>query len=174
MRFRNTLPLFMVMFLATSVWAQKVTSDYDHSATFSNYHTYAWTPGTPVKDQLMDQRIRDNIDQQLVAKGLQKITDPEKADLLVDYDGAVGQQAQYNTMGMGGWGYGWRGGTQMTTTSVSYIPVGTLVVNLGDNKTHKLVWRSTASSTISDNPEKVTKQIQKATAKMFSKYPPKG
>jgi hypothetical protein len=49
----------------------------------------------------------------------------------------------------------------------------TLAVRLGDNKTHRIVWRGTASGTISDKPEKITRQIQQPVSKMFSKYPPK-
>jgi hypothetical protein len=174
---RSTLPLAIGFLLATCAMGQKVTTDYDHSANFSDYRTYAWTKGTPVANQLMDQRVIDNIDQQLAAKGFQKATDPESADLLVSYHAAIGQQTQLNTTGMGGWGgwggyrYGGMGG--MTTTNVTRIPVGQLVVLLGDGKTHKVVWQGTASDTLSDNPEKNTKKIQKATAKMFSKYPPK-
>lgn len=175
MRLRHAFPLLIVLLLTTFATAQKVNTDYDKSASFSNYHTYAWSDGTPVKNQLMDQRIHDNIDQQLSAKGLQKVTDPDKADLLVTYEAAIGQQTQINTTGMGGWGYGWgRYGGGMATTTVNNIPTGQLVVLLGDNKTHKVVWRGTASDTLSDNPDKNTKKVQKATAKMFAKYPPKG
>ena len=170
---RSTFSLLLVFFAVNLATAQKITTDYDHSANFSNYHTYAWTDGTRVKDDLMDQRIRDNVDQQLAAKGLQKVSDPEKADVLVAYDAAVGQQAQLNTMGMGGWGYGWGPMGGMTTTTVDYIPVGALNVKLGDNKTHRIVWRGTASGTIKDKPEKIAEQIQKSVAKMFKKYPPK-
>ncbi|MEG9435484.1 DUF4136 domain-containing protein [Edaphobacter sp. HDX4] len=174
---RSTLPLAVGFLLATCAMGQKVQTDFDQSANFSNYHTYAWTKGTPVPNQLMDERVISSIDQQLAAKGLQKVTDPETADLLVSYHAAAGHETQLNTTGMGGWGgwggyrYGGMGG--MSTTTVTNIPVGQIVVLLGDNKTHKVVWRGTASDTVSDKPEKNAKKIQKAAAKMFSKYPPK-
>jgi hypothetical protein len=85
MRLHRTFLLLMVLLLTNFAMAQTVHTDYDRAATFSNYHTYAWSDGTPAKDQLMDQRIRDNIDQQRGAKGLQKVTAPDKADLLVAY-----------------------------------------------------------------------------------------
>jgi hypothetical protein len=177
MRTRSSLPstftLLALLLLPSLALAQKITTDYDHSANFSDYHTYAWTPGTPVKDQLMDQRIHDNIDQQLASKGYQKIADSAQADVLVAYDAAVGKQTQLNTMGMGGWGRGWGMGGQMATTTVDSIPVGALAVRIGDNKTHKIVWRGTASGTLKDNPQKIAQQIQKSTAKIFAKYPPK-
>jgi hypothetical protein len=174
---RSTFPLLMGFLLLTSAQAQKVNTDYDHAANFSNYHTYAWSKGTPVPNQLMDERVISNIDQQLTAKGLQKVSDPDKADLLVSYHAAAGHETQINTTGMGGWGgwggyrYGGMGG--MSTTTVNNIPTGQLVVILGDNKAHKVVWQGTASDTLSDKAEKNAKKVQKATQKMFSKYPPK-
>lgn len=170
---RHALPVLALLLASISGFAQKITTDYDHGANFSNYHAYAWTEGTHVKDQLMDQRIHDDVDQQLAAKGYKKVEDPSQADVLVAYDAAVGQQTQLNTMGMGGWGRGWGMGGEMATTTVDYIPVGTLAVRIGDNKTHRLVWRGTASGNLKDEPEKVAQQIQKSTAKMFAKYPPK-
>ena len=175
MRNRRSLYLtflsLILICLASTAQAQKITTDYDHSANFSNYHTYAWTEGVQLKNQLMDQRVRDNVDQQLTAKGLQKVDDSAKADLLVSYDAQVTKEPQLNTMGMGGWGRPWGGG--MATTSVNYIPVGGLAVNLGDNKTHRLVWRGTASGTLKSKPDQVAQQIQKSVDKMFAKYPPK-
>ena len=57
--------------------------------------------------------------------------------------------------------------------TVSKIPVGELIVDLGDVKNRKFVWRGKATSTISDKPEKVNKMLDKALAKMFQDYPPK-
>jgi hypothetical protein len=168
----------MGLLLVSSAAAQKVNTDYDKSVNFSSYHTYAWTKGTPVPNQLMDERVISNIDQQLAAKGLQKVSEPDKADLLVGYHAAAGHETQINTTDMGGWGgwggyrYGGYGMGGMSTSTVTNIPTGQLIVLLGDNKTHKVVWRGVASDTLSDKPEKNAKKIEKATAKMFKKYPP--
>jgi hypothetical protein len=180
MNVRNILrssPLLLALIFVGTAQAQKVNTDYDKTANFSSYHTYAWAKGTPATNQLMDDRIISNIDSQLAAKGLSKATDPEKADMLVSYHAAVGHQTQLNTTDMGGWGgwggyrgYGGMGG--MSTTTVSNIPTGELIVLLGDAKTHKILWRATATDTLSDKPEKNAQKIEKATAKMFKKYPP--
>lgn len=175
MRTPHLLPtvLSLAILLVTPATAQRITTDYDHGATFSDYHTYAWTSGTPVKDPLMDQRICSSIDKQLASKGYRKVADPEQADILVAYNAAVDQQTQFNTVGMGGWGYGWGMGSQMATTTLNTIPVGVLDVRIGDNRTHKIVWRGTASGILSDKSSRITQQIKEATAKMFSRYPPK-
>lgn len=173
----RSIPLLLALIFVSTAQAQKVNTDYDKAANFSSYHTYAWAKGTPVPNQLMDDRVISAIDSQLAAKGLSKASDPEKADMLVSYHAAIGHETQLNTTDMGGWGgwggyrgYGGMGG--MSTTTVSNIPTGQLIVLLGDAKTHKVIWRGTASDTLSDKPEKNAQKIDKATAKMFKKYPP--
>ncbi|HEY6293707.1 MAG TPA: DUF4136 domain-containing protein [Terriglobia bacterium] len=167
---------FSLCFLLTagSAFGQKVNVDWDKTANFSSFKTYAWAKGTPSPNQLVDQRITNAIDAQLAAKGLQKLDAGANPDLAVTYAAAVGAQTQLNTTTLGGWGgpwrYGWGGGT--STTSVQQIPVGQLVVELGDIKNKDLVWRATSSDTMSDNPQKNEKKINKAVEKMFKKYPP--
>jgi hypothetical protein len=161
------LALFVA--LSGSLFA-KVTVDWDKSADFTKYKTYAWAKGTPAKNQLMDQRIIDAVDQQLTAKGLQK-TDAASADVIVVYHAAVGEETQLNTTDMGaGWGWRWGGG--MSTTTVDKIPTGQLAVDIGDAKTKKLLWLGSASDTLSDKPEKNTETINKVVKKMFEKFPP--
>ena len=150
---------------------QKVSVDWDRAASFSGFKTYAWVAGTPVPNQLMHQRIVDGIDQQLSLKGLQKVDVSANPDLIVSYVAAMSSQTQVNTMGTGGWGWGYRRGGGMTTTTVSTIPVGLLEVNIG-NPSHKLLWIGKSSDAISDNPEKSAKRINKALEKMFKKFPP--
>ena len=58
------------------------------------------------------------------------------------------------------------------TTVVSEYTVGTLVVDMFDAKTKNLVFRGTAEDEISDNPEKNTKRLEKASTKMFKNFPP--
>jgi uncharacterized protein DUF4136 len=164
--------LLLVLLVVGSAFAQKITTDYDHSASFSGYKTYAWAEGTPAKNPLMAQRIVEGIDKQLAAKGLQKVEPNDNPDLTVLYHAGVGHETELNTTSMGpGWGYRWGGGG-MATTTVDKIPVGHLSVDIGDAKSKKLLWLGSASDTLSDNPEKNTKTVDKALDKMFKKFPP--
>jgi Domain of unknown function (DUF4136) len=52
--------------------------------------------------------------------------------------------------------------------------IGTLVVEISDAKQHELLWRGSATDTISDNSNKNIKTLDKAVAKLFKDYPPKG
>lgn len=164
--------LFFVV--VVSAWGQKVNVDFDKEANFASFKTYTWAEGTPAKNPLMDQRIRDGIDKQLAAKGVQKAEASANPDLVVLYHAAVGTETQLNTMNTGGygWGYRWGGGMGTSTTTVEKIPVGQLTVDIGDTKTKKLLWMGNASDTLSDKPEKNEKKINNALEKMFKKFPP--
>jgi hypothetical protein len=78
----------------------------------------------------------------------------------------------YNGFG-GGWG--WRrfgGGFGEATTTTEIYKVGTLVVDLFDTKTKKLLWRGTSSDTLSNNSNKNIKNLDKGVEKMFKHFPP--
>lgn len=159
---------------ALSAWAQQITVDFDKQADFSGYKTYAWAAGTPAKNPLMDQRIINGVDARMAQKGFQKVDPGANPDLIVLYHAAVGTQAQYYTMNTGGygWGYRWGGGMGTSTTTVEQIPVGALSVDIGDAKTKKLLWLGKGTDTLSTKPEKVEKTINKVLDKMFKKFPP--
>ena len=55
---------------------------------------------------------------------------------------------------------------------VIHYQVGTLVVDLVDADSGRLVWRGTATDTIVHSQEKKAKKIRKAAVKLFKKFPP--
>jgi hypothetical protein len=57
---------------------------------------------------------------------------------------------------------------------VEQIPVGTLIVDIGDSTNKRYIWRGTASNTISSKPDKNAKTIDGEVKKMFEKFPPAG
>jgi hypothetical protein len=153
--------------------AQDVNYNYDQSADFSKYKTYKWAAieGKMYPDQIVDQNIRNAANAELAKKGLTP-TDANP-DLLVAYDIAIDKQQQIDTWGSGYWG--WYGGG-MTSTTVSTINVGTLVLDMYEPAGQKLVWRGTATKTLNakNSPEKRQKNLQKAMQKLLKNYPPTG
>lgn len=158
----------VMLVLPLCAHAQKVTVDWDHNVhNFAALKTYQWVkPTRTTSNPLMDQRIVAAIDAQLAAKGLQQTTN--HPDVLVTYHTGVRAQRSSTVMGTGGWRFG--GGMASVQHNVS--EAGTLIVNIvnGDNK--DLIWRGTATDTLSGSPDKNSKKIDKAVAKMFKKYPP--
>jgi len=57
---------------------------------------------------------------------------------------------------------------------VEQIPVGTLIVDIGDSSTKRYIWRGTATKTISSKSDKNAKVIDNVMKKMFEKFPPQG
>jgi hypothetical protein len=153
--------------VATIVWA-RIEVHFDRNVEFSQYKTYAWQQGTPAKDPLMQRRIERAVSAKLQAAGLTEVT--SAAELSVITHAASEQRKEVQT---GNFGYGPMSpgfGEQEFTMTIN---TGTLRVDLVDTRSHKLVWSATASKTLSDNPKKVAKLIEKVVTKMFKHFPPR-
>ena len=166
MNTRTIAALTIAMLIAVAAYAQKVTTDSDPAALFATYKTYAWTKGTPSPNPLGEQRIHAAVDSHLAAKGLTLAAgDP---DVIVATHVMTQQQNEVFADGFGPWGLA--GGVATVETYVQ----GTLIVDLYDATTKKMVWRGVATGTASDKPSKNTEKIDKALVKMFERYPPQG
>jgi len=159
----------LMLFFAGRSSAADVKTDYDRNANFAQYKTYSWER-VQTRDPLMVDRIKSAVNGSLAAKGLTEV--PTGGDLsIVAIEVTHNQQTLdtfYNNFG-GGRRFGGFG--DATTTTETYR-VGTLVVDLSDLTTKKLVWRGSASDTLSDKSEKNIDNLDKGVVKMFKKFPP--
>ena len=173
----------MLLLGCVSASAQDIRYNFMPGTDFMKYKTYKWVrvPNAQYPNQILDEQIMRSIDAQLAMKGLSK--DESNPDLYVAYQASVDKQTQWNSYStdMGGWGYGrwggwggYGGGTSSTTTTSSTINIGTLNVDVYDVAAKNQIWRGAASKTLGSgkNPEKVQKNLDKAMAKLFKKYPP--
>ncbi len=166
------LALGVLAFTAGSASAQKVATDFDSAANFSQYKTYKWIKEAKTPNPLMAQRITEEVNAALQARGLRLVTGNETADLSVAAHAATKDEKTLNTF-YSGFGGGWRwGGIGSATTMVDTYEVNTLVVDLFDSATKRAIWRGTATKTVSDNPEKNAKALTKSVDKMFKNFPP--
>jgi hypothetical protein len=180
MRTRPTLAITVLLaLLATPTLsrAQKISYDFNPAADFSRFRTFAWREGTPAPEQFLHQRIVAAIESQLAAKGLTRSdTDP---DLYVTYHAAMEVQKSItgfgSGIGHGPLGWGWGGGLDTINLSLNEIPVGTLVIDLGDAAKQELVWRGMGVKEVDFHakPEKRDAGIVKAVEKILKNYPPK-
>lgn len=176
---------FALSFVCMSADAQEIKYNFLPGTDFSKYKTYKWVrvPKVEYPNQILDGQIMAAIDSQLAMKGLSK-TEGDNADLYVCYQAAVSQEKQWNSystdMG-GGWGYGrwggwggYGGGMSTTTTTSETINIGTINVDIYDAAAKNQIWRGAASKTLGSgkDPAKVQKNLGKAMAKLFKKYPP--
>src|SRR4029077_19801603 len=159
----------MMLLVAGRSSAQDVKTDYDRNANFTQYKTYSWEQGqTP--DPLMVDRIRSVVDGALAAKGFMEV--PSGGDLSIMAMETTQNKQPLDTF-YNGFGGGWRwGGFGDATTTTENYKVGTLVVDLFDTTTKKLVWRGSASDTLSNKSEKNIDNLDKGVEKMLKKFPP--
>jgi uncharacterized protein DUF4136 len=142
--------------------------DWDHSADFSRYRTFAFRRGTPARNDLTQRRIEDMITATLQTKGLTRVAD-ERPDLRVFTHVILSrrQRIDYTTFG-----YGWRWGGGVTTATVTNIPVGTLIVDLVDTERREMVWRGRATDAIPADREERIERLQTAVNMIFEGFPP--
>jgi len=156
----------------------QVSVDYDHSTQFSQYKTYTWGK-VKGRDGLWTDRIQSGIDAQLAAKGWKRVETGGDTTVIA-FETTKDQptmQTFYNGFGGGGFGrWGWGGfgggGFGTATTTTEDTKVGTLVVDVFDSKSHKLVWRGKESNDLSNNASHNEKHLTQNLAKMFRKFPP--
>jgi Domain of unknown function (DUF4136) len=166
---KTKIALCAMLLCITSVIAvgQTVSVNYNHTQSFAGYHTYAWGGNNQnqIQNSILAQVAQQDIDTALQGKGLQKVTEDQKPDLIITASGGLKQETSYTAMGMRGWGGG------MGTISPEQNVVGTMIVDLFDAKTQSLVWRGIGQNTLSNNGNKNQQIVGKAVQKMFNQWP---
>lgn len=158
--------VILVCMIPAMTLAQNVNVDWKRGTDFSQFKTYAWgVSPRPVKDPLWHERIIDNIDGALAGKGLVKVDLNAGPDMIVVYTAGLRQNVSYEGYATGWW---------YRTGSINQVVEneGTLVVDLADPRQRTVLWRGTATQTLSDKSEKNIQKLQKMVSKMFQKYPP--
>ena len=160
----------------------KVLTDFDRSADFSAFRTYAFAgltdrdQGGVLDNSLMRKRIEELVGRQLTAKGLRRVGLEDHPDLLVHFWVSVKDKQVIQNSGMAGglyYGgrYGWGPGYYGGVTTYEYKE-GTLIVDLAESSKRELVWRATIVEMLEDTPEKNLEMANKGVAKAFENYPP--
>lgn len=170
--------LSVLLLAVGSLSAQDVRTDYDHSVNFSQFKTYTWLE-VKTSNSLWDQRLKNDVNSALAAKGLTEVPSGGDLSILAIRTSQPEQTLNtfYDGLGGGGWGYrrfggGGFGGFGEATTTTDTYKVGTVVVDILNSKSKALLWRGSASGTLSSNSNKNIEALDKATEKLFAHYPP--
>jgi hypothetical protein len=169
-RIRILAALAFALLAVRATVAQKVTVEFDQSADFGRYRTFAIRSGElnsknpALNSELVKKQIAADIEKNLAARGMEEVT-TGRPDLNVVYRFGSARKNEIET-----YPAGWRGwGTQVVR--VPYAE-GTLVIDLRDTGTRSLVWRGIASEEKSD-ASKIQGKLDDMVKKAFEKYPPK-
>jgi hypothetical protein len=135
--------------------------DYDHQVDFSKYKTWSWHEGvTHAMNPTIDNRIREAIENGLTARGLSRAD--SNATLRVAYHASRTKQIEVAPLG-----------TAAPPTGLRYSEKGSLVVEMLDAGSGKVVWRGQAAGVMRYGPNEIAEQIKAAVDKLLEGFPPK-
>ena len=175
---KKLLFLACILVITASCSSVKVSSDFDKTAGFASYKTYAFTPealGLPL-DDINRNRVLGAIETELAAKGFTK--NETSPDVLIDVT-IKGEQKQTatatNTGGYGYGRYGYGGGFSTTTINYETYVDGTMFIDMIDASKKQLVWQGRGTKTIEPDAsqKKREENINYAVKQIFLQYPPK-
>jgi hypothetical protein len=171
----------LTLALSTSACASiEVTIDFDTSTEFSSLCSYAWaevddpSEEQPVVDdnQLLDDRVRRAVFEQLESKGLYQAAGGTP-DLTVHYHAVL----ERHTRVLHHRSFDEEGGVTLATseqTEVFTITEGTLLVDIHEASSDRLIWRGVASDLSRDfvaGSDRLSAAVDEAVGKMFETYP---
>ena len=132
----------------------KVLTDFNRSAEFSAFHTFAFSGMTDRGQEIgvsddtspLRMRIKEIVNKQLAAKGLWQVGLDDHPDLLVHLLFGVYDADQYQE--------------------------ATLMVNVAESSKKKMVWQVVITETVGESSEKNFEMVDKGLTKAFNNYPP--
>lgn len=159
-----------------------VKTDFDETADFSKYRTFAFAGMTDLNqtgvlsNSLMRKRIEGAVTRELTTKGLRHVEVDQNPDLLIHYWMGVKDKQRIDTTGPAMGAYGWSGrygyGAGYSGVTTYEYRQGTLITDLIDSTKKELVWRATMAANLEDTPQENIKLGNQAIAKAFEQYPP--
>ena len=163
--------------------AQSVDVDYDKAVNFRAFKTYALGTVKMSDDAspLMVQRTVSALEGQMSAIGFRKVE--ANPDLIVEIQSTTREELSYTTWGDYGpyWGgpYPYWGGVAypfwhssgFSGVDVQTILLRTLIVDMIDARTEKVVLRGTAEDRVSHKATKNERKAYKAVAEIFEESP---
>jgi hypothetical protein len=164
----------LVLFVASSCCSVRVNTDYDKTANFSAYKTYAFYKTGIDKVEISDldkKRILRSIDEAMTAKGFTKNESP---DLWININTKAEKNVNVNQFYTGygyGWGFGWNpywGANYSVNTSTD----GILTIDLIDAKKKELIWQGVGTGYLTQDVDKKDEVIKNFVVKILEQYPP--
>jgi hypothetical protein len=174
---RNSLIIAAILAASSACASMNVSSHIERGINFERFASYNWGPADllPVGDPRLDNNpfFRDYltgaIEKRLHAKGFERALPGQQADLLIHYHASVNQKIDvYTADTQHGYCYG-----NCEPQFVDYEE-GTLVIDLVDAGTNKVVWRGWAQDSMTgiiDHQDRLEAQVDEAVTKMMQRLP---
>jgi len=182
---RSYLPSFvllaMTVIIASCESQLKVSSDYDKSVDFNQYKTFSLyhdSKSSEAISQLNQDRVVKAIRSEMVKRGFNETS--SSPDLLVNsvaiFKDKQSVTANTNYYGYGGYYRPYYGGMGMSSSTTSYsvdnYKDGSLIIDVVDAKSNKLIWQGTGNKEIDKPAKDPDTAIPKAISSIMASFPP--
>jgi hypothetical protein len=167
--------LFAVAMSGAPILAQTPTIDYDHTVNFLKFKTYTWQK-VHATDPGVEDRITIALNRDMTGRYMSEV--PKGGDVTITAVEASKDNQEFGTFydSLGSdyaWQRPWGSGFLDSQATLNDIPVNTLVIDMYDTKSHKLLWRGTITGPIEGSQDKMNNAIDKEVTELIGKYPPK-
>jgi hypothetical protein len=178
------LVLVLAVGLAACQAPIKGHHEYDASASFDQYASFAWitdqslmrpgvgyTASDPRLSPILEQEIRAAVDRNMEQKGYQKRGDPQSADLVISFSLGTREKIQVDSYPVrAGYRYGYRG---VWASDVRTYTEGTLAIDAFDRQTNRAVWHGWATGRVSPSAdqEKRKARANEAVDAILAEFP---
>ena len=161
----------------TGCATMNVSSHVERGLDIAKYHTYDWGPADALptgdprldKDPFFKDHLQGAVEKSMAARGLDWAT-TGTPDLRIHYHANISERIEIDQLDRD---RGYCAGDACTPPVISY-EAGTLVIDVIDTRTNKLVWRGWAQHAVKDmlgNQDTMARQIDEAVTRMFARFP---
>jgi hypothetical protein len=163
----------------TGCATMNVSSHVQNGLDFARYHTYDWGPADalPTGDPRLDKNpffqdhVMGAVEKQMAARGYER-AESEAPDLLIHYHASINQRLDVSGVDRE---HGYCSDDDCKDRVVRY-EAGTLVLDIVDTSTNKVIWRGWAQDSVEDmlnNEDRMARKINEAILRMLARLPPK-
>jgi hypothetical protein len=120
-----------------------------------------------VENSITYEALRDEIRRAFEAKGY--TYSPQRAELDVAFYATTQPVIDFRT-----WDYGYTwSGFPLTSTEVVQYERGSVIIDVIDPTTHRLMWRGEGAAAVDSDPNKYVNTLRKAVDAIVDKFPPR-
>ena len=156
-----------------------VVTDYNHDVDFSNFKTFSIYKGKTIpgdelaQHPLIKDRILKALKIELENKGFKYVKN-DSASFVVVAHGGTRERIQVTNWGSYGWYDPWWGPYGGGGVDVSQYDEATLIIDIVDAKSKKLVWRGKATKVADGSTAQDPAELQKIISQVLKDFPPSG
>lgn len=161
----------------TGCATMNVSSHVERGLDVGQYRTYGWGPADALptgdarldKDPFFQDHVQGEVEKALAARGFAG-SDAGTPDLLIHYHANISERIDIDRIDSAR-GYCYSDGC---SPPVVEYEAGTLVIDVVDARTNRLIWRGWARNSVKvmlNNQDTMARQINEAVTRMFTGFP---